>query len=120
MQFSDVDYRDIQGLVRYGYGHLPEASFHLLEIADAAQARAWLRGVFPKITTAVAGEKPRCALHVAFSAAGLSKLGVPLEGFSAEFRIGMVEQSRSRRLGDVKDNDPDCWYWGTERTRRPH
>ena len=30
MQFSDVEYRDIQGLVRFGYRHLPEARFLLV------------------------------------------------------------------------------------------
>ena len=36
------------GVVRFGYGHLPEARFHLVEIADAAKAREWIRGVFKR------------------------------------------------------------------------
>ena len=39
---SDDDYRDIQGLVRFGHGHLGAARFHLLTIADPVAARAWL------------------------------------------------------------------------------
>ena len=41
---------DIQGLVARGYGGLPEASFVLLEIADAAQARGWLGGLAGRVT----------------------------------------------------------------------
>lgn len=120
MQFSEADYRDIQGLVRFGYGHLPEARFYLLEIADAAKAREWIRSVFEKITSAVAGEKPRCALQIAFTREGLCELGVPIEGFSPEFRIGMTERGRSRRLGDVGENDPQYWRWGAVGKPGPH
>ena len=35
--------RDIQGLVRVGHGHLSEACFFLLEVADREAALAWLR-----------------------------------------------------------------------------
>ena len=58
MQFSDVDYRDIQGLVRFGHGHLPEARFLLVEIADDAKARAWIRSAAERVTQAYAGDKP--------------------------------------------------------------
>src|SRR5262245_17795395 len=44
MQLSDVDFCDIQGLVRFGYGHLSEARLYLLQITDAAQASAWIKG----------------------------------------------------------------------------
>ena len=39
----DVDYADVQGLVRFGYGRMTEASYALLRVKDAAAARAWLR-----------------------------------------------------------------------------
>ena len=120
MEFSQVDYRDIQGLVRFGFGHLPEARFYLVEIADAAKAREWLRDAIKNVTRAVVGEKPRRALQIALTADGLFKLDVPIEGFSPEFRVGMVEESRSRRLGDVEANDPAKWLWGTSGKLRPH
>jgi deferrochelatase/peroxidase EfeB len=114
MQLSDVDYREMQGLVRFGHGHMAEAKFILVEIADAATARAWFATA--PITTAVnASVLPKCALHVAFTCQGLRKLGLPeeiLNEFSAEFRGGMVEANRSRRLGDVNANDPVNWRWG--------
>jgi deferrochelatase/peroxidase EfeB len=114
MQLSDVDYRDIQGLVRFGHGHMAEASFCLAEIADAAAARAWLAAA-PVTTASRSAALPQRALQVAFTHKGLRKLGLPdaiLDSFSAEFRSGMVEANRSRRLGDIEANDPARWHWG--------
>lgn len=123
MEFSQVDYRDIQGLVRFGYGHLPEAVFCIATIADPAKAREWIRDSIKKVTPAVTGEKPRCAMHIAFTCEGLRALGVPplmLEGFSHEFQVGMVEPSRSRRLGDIETNGPKWWEWGVPGESYPH
>jgi deferrochelatase/peroxidase EfeB len=113
MQLSQVDYSDIQGLVRFGHGHLTHACLYAARIADAAKARAWLRA--NPVTNAVGGSLPLHALHVAFTLEGMRKLGVPepvLAEFSLEFRVGMVDANRSRRLGDVGTNDPKCWHWG--------
>jgi hypothetical protein len=113
MQLSDVDYRDIQGLVRFGYRHLGSARFHLLTIADAAAARAWLSNA--PVTTAVKGDRPDVALHVAFTYEGLQKLGGAddtLRQFPYEFQSGMTEASRARRLGDVEGNGHHRWSWG--------
>ena len=43
MSESPVDFTDVQGLVRFGYGKMKEASYALLRVKDAAAARAWLR-----------------------------------------------------------------------------
>ncbi len=113
MQLSDADYRDIQGLVRFGYKHLEAARFHLLTIADAAAARDWLSNA--PVTTAVKGRRPDTALNVAFTYEGLKKLGgAPhtLVQFPYEFKSGMTEASRARRLGDIAANDPQWWLWG--------
>ncbi len=123
MQFSQVDYRDIQGLARFGYGHLPHARFLLAEIADAAGARAWLDQAIAHVTRAVTGEKPDRAMHIAFTFEGLRKLDLPrhlLEAFSHEFRSGMTEENRSRRLGDVDANAPAKWIWGAKGKPCPH
>ena len=120
MQLSDDDYRDIQGLVRFGYKHLAAARFHLLTIADAAAARAWLSKA--PVTTAVKGRRPDEALHVAFTYEGLQRLGgAPntLVQFPYEFKSGMTEPSRARRLGDVAANDQQWWLWGGP-GRLPH
>ena len=42
MQPSPIDYSDVQGLVRFGYGNLTEAVFFLLGVKDLAAARSWL------------------------------------------------------------------------------
>src|SRR3954463_13879313 len=62
---DDTDYKDIQGLVRFGYGHLKAARFHLLTIADAAPARAWLSR--SPVTTSVKGTRPDVAVNIAFT-----------------------------------------------------
>ena len=134
LAFSDVDFADIQGLVRFGHGHLEEARFFLLQIKDAAAARSWLAARLPPprrppsyaadgaepdptwVTTAVKDRLPATALQVAFTHPGLRALGVTdkiLDEFSIEFRSGMTERSRSHRLGDVDGNAPARWDWGT-------
>jgi deferrochelatase/peroxidase EfeB len=112
---AQVDYSDIQGLVRFGYAKLTEASFILLSIRDVAAARAWLADA-PISNAMQLPQAPLTALQVAFTCEGLQALQVPkdvLTGFSAEFLSGMTgEQSRSRRLGDVGANAPRNWTWG--------
>ena len=114
MKRSEVDYGDVQGLVRFGYGKMKGASFVHLRVKDVAAARAWLRNA--PITSAVAMRPPpSTAMQVAFTAAGLEALGVPpsvLAGFSPEFLTGMTEENRARRLGDVGSNAPSRWEWG--------
>ena len=114
MTRSEVDYRDVQGLVRFSYKRMKEASYLLLRIKDAAAARAWLRTA-PITSASELNPPPAAALQVAFTAVGLEALGVPvsiLAEFSPEFLAGMTEDSRSRRLGDVGDNSPEQWEWG--------
>jgi deferrochelatase/peroxidase EfeB len=117
-----VDYSDVQGLVRFGYGKLTEASFILLSIRDAVAARTWLTGA-PVSNAVQLAEAPSTALQVAFTREGLEALRVPgdvLACFSAEFISGMAgEESRSRRLGDVGENSPQNWAWGAP-NRVPH
>jgi deferrochelatase/peroxidase EfeB len=113
----------------------------VLKVADAAAACAWLAAAAEKVTTAVdctapdparlteppaPGEPPKpnnpfepklpdSALQLAFTYEGLKALGASqkiLDGFSDEFIGGMVEHSRSHRLGDVGRNDPNGWKWG--------
>ena len=126
MQLSNVDYRDIQGLVRFGHSPLKEASFLLLRVTNADAARRWLAKA--PVTTAVKtrggdGVSAGRALQVAFTFDGLAELGVAksiLEAFPYEFRLGLAgEESRSRRLGDVGANDPKNWQWGGP-GRLPH
>jgi Dyp-type peroxidase family len=116
-----VDYADVQGLVRFGYGHMTSASYVLVRIKNADAAKAWLRSA--SITTAVEQKPPpNTALNIAFTAPGLRALGIPesiIAGFSHEFRGGIAEESRSRQLGDIGKNAPSNWIWGSG-GREPH
>ena len=111
---TEVDFDDVQGLLRFGYGKMTQASYALLRVRDAAAARAWLRAA-PVTSALTMDPPPPTALQVAFTALGLSELGVPssvIAGFSPEFITGMTEESRTRRLGDVGSNAPAQWSWG--------
>ena len=114
-QSADAEFDDIQGIARFGYGHLTAACFYLLRIADPAAAREWL-GAAPVTNAIVRDPPPDTALQVAFSVDGLRTLGLSsagLEGFSAEFLSGMAgDDARSRRLGDIGANSPATWVWG--------
>lgn len=112
---SELDYADVQGLVRFGYGHMTSASYVLVNITNATAAKAWLRSA-PVTSAVVANPPPKTALNIAFTAPGLKALGVPdtvIAGFSHEFRGGMAQESRARQLGDVENNDPSRWFWGS-------
>jgi Dyp-type peroxidase family len=115
MDAPGIEYRDVQGLVRFGFGHLPEACFLLVRVEDAAAARSWLGTV--SITTAeTLTNHPETTLQVAFTRPGLEALGVHsdvIQTFSPEFIAGMSGgDGRSRRLGDVEANSPKGWQWG--------
>lgn len=113
---AQVDYSDVQGLIRYGYGRMTEACFLLLRIDSLSAARSWLRTA--PVTTAVEMKPPpETALQMAFTCEGLRALEVPeevVQQFSPEFISGMAgEESRSRRLGDAGANAPSMWLWGS-------
>jgi hypothetical protein len=112
---SGVVFDDIQGLVRFGHGHLTEATFLLLRIEDPRAARAWLAAA-PVTDATDANPLPDTALQIAFTSGGLRRLGLAedaIGGFSEEFLSGMAgEDNRSRRLGDIGKNSPSLWAWG--------
>ena len=114
MTQSEVDYSDVQGLIRFGYGKMKEASYAHLRVKDVTAARAWLRNA-PVTSAVTITPPPSAAMQIAFTAPGLEALGIPssvVAGFSAEFLAGMTEENRARRLGDVESNDPSQWEWG--------
>jgi Dyp-type peroxidase family len=118
-----VELDDIQGLLRFGHGQLTKSRFLLLQVADPASARRWLLQA-PVTTAQVQNPKPKVALHLAFSANGLSALGLQdhiIEGFSEEFVSGISgDENRSRRLGDTGINAPLQWQWGGPGKSVPH
>jgi Dyp-type peroxidase family len=121
MTYSMVDYADVQGLVRFGYGRMTNASYALVRVKNVAAAKAWLRAA--PVTNAVEQKPPpSTALQIAFTAPGLAKLGLSrsvMEGFSREFRDGMNTDYRNRLLGDVNSNAPMHWKWGAPESE-PH
>ena len=118
---GEVDYADVQGLVRFGYGRMKKARYDLVRVKDAAAARSWLRSA--SVTTALKiGPRPKTALQVAFTAPGLEAIDVDdsiIEQFSHEFRSGMATEYRARQLGDVGGNAVGNWEWGAP-GREPH
>src|SRR5438067_8502185 len=110
---SQVEFADVQGLVRFGYGHLTEASYALVRVKNVAAAKAWLHST--RVTDA-AKSPTNTAINIAFTAPGLRALGISesvIAGFSQEFRAGMAQESRARQLGDVGNNAPSNWAWGS-------
>src|SRR4051812_28112077 len=100
MTATAIDYSDIQGIVRFGYKRMTEASYALVRVKSASAARAWLQAA-PVAGAATSVPPPSTALQVAFTAAGLQALGVcpaVLAAFSPEFLGGMADASRARRL----------------------
>jgi len=120
---NKIDFADIQGLVRFGYGKLTDACYYLLRVRDAHSAGEWLRCA-PVTSAVMLDDAPESALQVAFTSAGLSALSVPIDvmaGFSPEFLSGMADNmNRSRRLGDVAASAPTNWRWGAASDSMPH
>ena len=111
-----VEFDDIQGIVRFGYGQLTAAAFLLLRIADAAAAHAMARagaGHQRRQPTTAARRRP---CRSPSPPRGCGRSGLPPRssaGFSDEFIAGMAgDENRSRRLGDVGGNAPAPWRWG--------
>src|SRR5665213_930577 len=123
MPNQSVDFSDVQGLLRFGYGALTDSCFMLLKIRNAAAARGWLSGA--PVSNAVEVDKaPPTAVQVAFTVQGLRAMGLKddlMSGFSNEFLTGIsADESRSRRLGDVGPNAPSGWAWGGDDASTPH
>jgi Dyp-type peroxidase family len=114
-----LDLTDIQGIIVRGYGSLRGARFVLLGIRDAAAARRWLGALDIRSGESRPNESDTC-VNVAFTHAGLEKLGVypdALAMFAGEFREGMTESEHRRRiLGDLEESAPEHWRWGGPRT----
>ena len=114
---------DIQGMILTGYSHLLFSKYLFLEITKAEKAKAWLKTIAPKITSANWNtgpngkvEKPPFAINIAFTYAGLRELGLSpdsLKTFPTEFREGMGDQQRALQLGDWNGSEPDIWEFGS-------
>ena len=114
---------DIQGFITTAYGHLPYAAYLFVEFQHAEQARRWLGLVAPGTTSSSRWPtlpdgrtlKPAVAVNIAFTAEGLTALGIPSRvrcTFPVEFQEGISGEERSRILGDTEESDPSRWELG--------
>jgi Dyp-type peroxidase family len=110
-----LDRADIQGIVARGYSTLKHARFTLFGCDGRPAARALLGWLLPQVTAAAPKFSGDTAVQVAFTPAGLRRLGLPdkaVQEFSLEFLAGIATPNRSRFLGDVGHSDPRGWAWG--------
>lgn len=115
--YGGLDLDDMQGLIARAYGNLPHSRYLLCAIGDPGAARAWLGRVLPEVSTASRADKAGPSLNVAFTWAGLRRLGLgedALGSFPKALREGMVTEHRSRILGDDGASHPTRWRWGNE------
>jgi Dyp-type peroxidase family len=108
---ASIDLADIQGNVLRGYSY-PTAAYIFLRIDDVARGKALLARMLDRITTGEPwdGDGPATAIQLAFTYAGLERLGVPAEllaTFPDEFKQGMA--ARADRLGDRGRSAPEQW-----------
>ena len=75
---------DIQGFITSGFGHLPYTAYLFVEIREREAGQVWLQSLLPHVTSAASWRsapdkfktKPKRALNVAFTFAGLAALGL--------------------------------------------
>jgi len=109
---------DIQGIILWGYGHVPETRFLMLRVARRSpQLLAWLSAL-PLASAAAESktdEPPEPLINLAFTHEGLRALGVDetlCSRFSTPFVQGSANEYRARTNGDVADDAPSQWAWG--------
>jgi Dyp-type peroxidase family len=118
-----LDLADIQGNVLCDYGSsFPKARYFFLNIPDDMPGRHFVDVVRRKVTPSISWDasggypsdqvvpKPKVAINIAFTFAGLLKLKLPtatLANFPAEFIDGMAK--RAEILGDIETSKPENW-----------
>jgi len=118
---TQLDLGDIQGDILFAYGNDYAFTSYVFVNIGAADGRGWLSALDDRVTTARPWpkgpdgmtDKPDTTLNLAFTAAGLTALGLSqelLETFSSEFRGGMA--ARAGDLGDVGPSAPGNWEPG--------
>jgi len=97
-----LEITDLQGLLASGFGKLRAAAYLVLNVQNPARAKAWMRELATRLTTAE-GPASTTAVNIALTHSGLRQLGLSpalLQAFPTEFAEGMVSEHRSRMLGD--------------------
>lgn len=115
-----LEFNDIQGFVIRGFGKLTVGHYLFFNIEDTPLFKDWLKKELGagKIINASIRAPAHCYQEcIAFSAQGLRKLQGDAwveESYPLEFLEGMVQEQRSRTLGDFGPNDPEHWRWGND------
>lgn len=113
----DEQQDDIQALMGSGFGWLKASRFRLLTITDPAAARRWLgllatRGLVASVAQVIdRTSRPQQICAVAFSHAGLARLGVTAaedSPFPTAFTSG---QGSALRQSLLRDPPRDEWQW---------
>jgi Dyp-type peroxidase family len=98
----------------FAYKQHPRSRFYLLSFGGG-EPREWLRRALTDVTSGEEDKDGRYRYNLAFSARGLSALGLDaddLATFQREFVQGMAHPERSNVLGDRYTDDPERWQWG--------
>jgi deferrochelatase/peroxidase EfeB len=134
---TEIETQEVQAVVFRGFKRLPYMKFAAIRLPDdRAACTTWLESLVPgtdphkggalvlergplEVTFGdrpLSSEEERSAMCVAFTACGLSHLGLPASGevgtvatFPAAFNLGM--SSRQRILGDYGESQPSAWRW---------
>ncbi len=109
---------DIQGIILWGYGHMPEARYLLFRVRAATPTlQRWLSALPLTSAEGSRTEEPAEPLvNVAFTYRGLLALGVDPElcdRFATPFVQGPDHAYRARVNGDVGEDAPARWDWGS-------
>ena len=115
---NDADLEQMQALLLFGLGAMPLSHHIMATFHDPIRARRWLGQLAPTVTNAGPTSKSsssNVATQIAFTSDGLAFLGLSeadLATFGQSFTEGMCTDHRSRLLGDIGAQAPQCWSWG--------
>src|SRR5436190_23319186 len=118
---TTIDFSDVQGTILRGY-RVDLARHFILTVTNGPKAGAFIEALvdgtdgLPRITTAVhIKPKPECFVNVAFTAAGLTALGLSdqeLTTFDAGFQRGATNATTAGKVGDTGSSAPANWVGG--------
>ncbi len=111
-----LELNDIQGVLGRGYGKLKYACFACYQMVDVEESLKSLESILKYVEDATEPSPDKFAFNIAFTHQGLQKIGLGsscLDEFPRVFRNGMSDPNKSRILGDMGENSPDNWTWGS-------
>jgi deferrochelatase/peroxidase EfeB len=110
---------ELPTLVFGGLSSMPYSRCYFLQIKDSKAAKEWLADAVRHVTYGEILPGQKSAIVIAFSSEGLRELGIPedsLSTFPTAFQQGMDPDYRARMIGDIEENAPSKWEWGSIKT----